>query len=246
MKMKLPQPGAATFLLASASMLTISAVFGSLMAQPPLPQSRAARSGATSQTSYGAEAGKIADEVMAALKSLNLSDAQKAQLKAIGAKYAPQVRAVATDKSLTKEQKSAQLTALRLAARAEASAVLTPPQQAKLKGLKLLVEGQVTALLTEIGQELDLTDVQKQEIKSILADARIQAAAIISDPSLSRLQKRTQLQALAARTRHDIAALLTGSQPDQLEAIAKQIRDAVQSRVQIWRNSGGLGFGLMA
>lgn len=225
---------ARTMVLASA--LIAIPVAGRLVMQPAFAQASG---------DYGKTAGKIADVAMAGAKSLNLTDAQKSQLKAIGQKYAPQIRAIATNSSLSSEEKKTQLAALRVSVKAEVDAVLTPKQKAQLAALRASVQKQVAALIAKIADELDLTEQQTASIKSILMDARLAGAAIVTDPSASRADKRSSLSALRIKTRGEAMAVLTPEQQSQLEAILNQIRPALMQRAASWRSSGGLGLGLM-
>lgn len=204
-----------------------------LQAQPTIRQ--------PAPPSYSAQVGEIASGVTTALSNLDLTEAQKAQIKAIGTKYAPQVRAIIADKTTSKEQKRAALQTLRVAARAEVNTILTPAQRVKVKALRALVESEIKALVARISDEVNLTESQRTEIRAILQDAHLQASAIVTDEALSRLQKRESLQSLGATTRAAIGALLTGSQPNQLEAIAKEIRAELQKRLLEWRQNGGAG-----
>ena len=223
--------------LAVAAVLLSSAALQPLYAQP--------QPAAPPTPTYGAQAGQIATDLTAVLKSLNLTEAQKTQIKAIADKYRPQVRAIATNKALTTDQKHTQLQALRAAARAEIDAVLTPVQKAKMKALRATLEQELKALVARIGDELNLTSDQKSKIQAIAGDARIQAAAIVSDPALMRRQKAQQLQALRAATRACIRAILDESQRNRLDAITAEIRAEIQKRVSSWRANGGMGMGLM-
>lgn len=212
--------------------------------QPVHAQPRSAPS-VTRTPSYGAQAGKIADSIEAGIKGLNLTPEQKEALKAIAAKYAPQVRAIVTDKSLTREQKRSRMEALRAAARAEAEAVLTPAQKAKIQALRAAAESQIQALVARIAEEIDLTEEQKAQIQEIMTDARTQAAAIFSNTALSRMQKAQQLRSLSTTTRTAIKGVLEGSQAAQWEKISNEIRTELRKRFEKLRSSGGFGLGLL-
>jgi len=69
-------------------------------------------------------------------KKLNLTDAQKAQIKSIMKEQRPKVRAIRQDNSLTPEQKKAKLQALRKETQEKIAAILTPEQKEKMKELR--------------------------------------------------------------------------------------------------------------
>ena len=67
---------------------------------------------------------------------LNLTDAQKAQMKPILMSSRQQMRAIQADTTLTPDAKAAKLKGLRKSTRQQTMAVLTPDQRAKLKSIR--------------------------------------------------------------------------------------------------------------
>ena len=67
---------------------------------------------------------------------LNLTDAQKAQMKPILMNNRQQMRAIQADTMLTSDVKTAKIKALRRSTRQQTMAVLTPDQRAKLKAIR--------------------------------------------------------------------------------------------------------------
>lgn len=70
------------------------------------------------------------------MKDLNLSDAQKAQLKESHENMKQQRDAVKNDASLTPEQKKAKMKELHQTQQAKMNSILTPDQQAKMQADK--------------------------------------------------------------------------------------------------------------
>ncbi len=70
------------------------------------------------------------------MKELNLSDAQKQQMKSIHQESRQQAEAIRNDSSLTPEQKHAKLEALHDAIHEKVNGILTPEQQEKVKAMK--------------------------------------------------------------------------------------------------------------
>lgn len=70
------------------------------------------------------------------MKSLGLSDSQKAQLKGIREDAKKQRDAIKNDSSLSENQKKAKLKELRTATRGKVDSVLTPEQREKMKQLR--------------------------------------------------------------------------------------------------------------
>jgi len=68
--------------------------------------------------------------------------------------------------------------------------------------------------IVRVLKQLNLTDAQKAEVKSIVKDRRNSAKAIRQDTSLAKDAKRAQLKQLRRQTIEKIKALLT---PEQLQ-----------------------------
>jgi Spy/CpxP family protein refolding chaperone len=79
----------------------------------------------------GAEAGQ--GRMKSVLASLNLTPAQKAQMRSIQKADKPQIKAIMTNTSLTAEQKRAEAMPIRKAERKQMLGILTPSQKATLK-----------------------------------------------------------------------------------------------------------------
>lgn len=230
-----------TFLVAST--LLFVPVVATVVATPTMAR--------TPSTNYGQKAGQIADAFTSALQSLNLSDAQKTELKAIAQKYAPQARSIMADKSLSQTQKKTQLSALHVSAEAEVNAALTPKQEAQLKALKAATKQQVMALLAQISAELKLTPDQVANLKSILQNARSEGMSLAFKPGPESAQghvwqqRRAALAPLRTKVRGQVETVLTPEQTSKLAAIMNQIRPELLKRANKWRSNGGLGLGLI-
>ena len=91
------------------------------------------------QTAAKTGKGKRGDKAgrgMKLMQELNLTDAQKAQLKPIMQDQKAQMKALKEDTTLTPEAKKAKFKALRAESEAKIDAILTPDQQKKLADLK--------------------------------------------------------------------------------------------------------------
>ncbi len=84
----------------------------------------------------GAHAGKHNGKLAKMATKLDLTDAQKAQIKPIIKARHQQAKAIKADTSLTPEAKKAQIKALRQNTRSQIMPLLTPDQQAKLAAKK--------------------------------------------------------------------------------------------------------------
>jgi Spy/CpxP family protein refolding chaperone len=95
-------------------------------ADPPVPQVQQPQDGPHSHQGL---AGKIE-------KDLNLTDSQKAQLQPILKNARDQFRAIHQDTTLTPDQKTQKLMALRPQVQCQINKILTPAQQQKLASMR--------------------------------------------------------------------------------------------------------------
>ncbi len=84
----------------------------------------------------GAHAGHPGGKLANMAAKLDLTDAQKAQLKPLIKAQHQQAKAIKADNSLTPEARKSQLKALRQTTRSQMLPILTPDQQAKLTATK--------------------------------------------------------------------------------------------------------------
>jgi Spy/CpxP family protein refolding chaperone len=71
-------------------------------------------------------------------------------------------------------------------------------------------------------KELNLSDAQKSQMKTIRENAKTQAQSIKGNTSLSQDQKRDQLKQLHESTRTQMEGVLTAEQKQKLEDMKKQ------------------------
>jgi len=185
------------FVLAFATVL----LSGSAMAQEKKDSSsRWAYDGKHHHKAKGDKKQKVAKLA----KDLNLTDAQKQQLKSINEEYKGK------DKSLRDEKK------------AKAQAVLTSEQKAKLEQMKTDRKNKMKAAhekkAAEMKKDLNLSDAQGQQIKSLNEDFKKQADAIRNNSTLTQDQKKEQLKALGEQRKAKMNSILTPEQQQKLEA----------------------------
>ena len=88
------------------------------------------------QAAHGAHGQKAGKRLQKLADELNLTDAQKAQLKPVLQNARQQTKALKDDATLSPEDRQAKLKALRKSTRQQTMAVLSPDQQAKLKSIR--------------------------------------------------------------------------------------------------------------
>lgn len=149
-----------------------------------------------------------------ALARLDLTDAQKAQIKSIEQALAAKVKALRADTTLTPEQRRAKVQAATKEAREKILAVLTPEQRQKLRALMARMQD-VRADFWAMVQRLDLTPEQRVKIRVIRAETQEKLLAVRQSDAAPE-QKRQRAQRIMADAREKVLALLTDAQKKEL------------------------------
>jgi len=143
-------------------------------------------------------------------QDLNLTPEQKEKMRALHQQTEQQAEAIRNDSSLTGEQKHAKLKDLHESSFAQIKQILTPEQQ------KLMEERRQKMGAMGPGDHfpegLNLTDDQKQKIRSLHENARSQMEAIRNDSSLTEEQKQATIRDLHRSTREQMMQILTPEQ----------------------------------
>jgi Spy/CpxP family protein refolding chaperone len=162
------------------------------------------------------------------LQSLNLTDAQKAQVKSIFQDAKTKVQAVRNDKSLTPDQQKTQIRGIFKAAKEQVEQVLTPEQKQKLAQERKEMRGQG---IRRVLAALNLTDAQKTQVKAIFEDAKTKAEAVHNDKSLTPDQQKAQMMEIRKAAFGQVKQVLTPEQQQKLQDImAKHCHGARQAK----------------
>jgi Spy/CpxP family protein refolding chaperone len=147
---------------------------------------------------------------------LNLSDAQKAQIKAIMAEYQPKMQRI-RNSNLPADQKRAKFMALRQEMQGKIDAVLTPAQREKAKQMRAN-RGERMQDLESCLKNLNLTAKEKTVIKSIEKSRMAQVKAVRSDTTLTDAEKRAKIMGIRKTSREQVIKVLTPAQRNDLKA----------------------------
>lgn len=135
-----------------------------------------------------------------AMQKANLTDEQKAKIKAIMESAKEKARSVKEDKALPDADKKAKIHAIYQEAKNEISGLLTPDQQKKLSVLKQKFGAkQHSAVWAKNRRHLGfqkLTDDQKAWVKAILDGARKDITRVKNNASLSDEAKQQQIRSI--------------------------------------------------
>lgn len=156
------------------------------------------------------------------MKDLNLTDAQKTQMKESRQNMKQQRDAINNDASLTQDQKKAKMQELGQAQRDKMSSILTPDQKAKMQADRANHKDQKGMRGQEHGgklmKDLNLTDAQKSQMKANSESMKQQRQAISNDASLSQDQKKAKMQELHKTQKDQMNSILTADQKAKLKA----------------------------
>ena len=149
------------------------------------------------------------------LSKLNLTDAQKAQVKPIMEKAWTDMKAVRDVTTLNPEQKEQKTEAIRQNTDEQLKAILTPEQFQKLQANRPErkeggKEGEHRPHIPF--EKLNLSDEQKARVKPIMEKAREDMNAIHDDTTLSPEQKREKASAVKENVDEQLKSILTPEQ----------------------------------
>jgi Spy/CpxP family protein refolding chaperone len=165
---------------------------------------------------------------MDAMKQLNLSQAQKDQLKAIREDSRKQVDALKANRQLTLQQYDEKRSAIVREQKAKADAVLTSEQKNKLEQIKAEKEQKREASFNKrmdgMQAKLGLSAQQTQQLKSIHDNHDARAKAIHNDPKMTIDQKKDAMRNLQQSTKAEREKVLTDEQRQKMQAMKGERR----------------------
>ncbi|MEO5783116.1 MAG: hypothetical protein ABIQ07_07590 [Ginsengibacter sp.] len=154
------------------------------------------------------------------MEKLNLTDAQKQQMKSINEDFKTRMQALNKNDNMMVKDQRAQKESLMQERKNKISAILTPEQKTQFEQMHKSMEmrdgkmgnrmqgGRMEHMKTELG----LTDAQLAKMKAGSESFRIRAKAIHDNTSLSADQKKTQFEALHKERENSYKSFLTAEQ----------------------------------
>lgn len=165
-----------------------------------------------------------------ALKGVNLTEAQKAQLKQLHEAQQQEMKAVKDNGSLSQDQAKAQRKAIHEKYRAQMQSILTPEQKTQMQQMKQKGghrKGGFEGRRGEGGQafqDLNLSEDQKGKMASLRTSFQAKREEIRNNKSLTEEQKREQYKALAQQQQEQFKAVLTPEQQQKMKETRKDKR----------------------
>lgn len=188
--------------------------FGSLArAQEKTPQGRPNRAGVAGGASIQERMKQMAEQ-------LNLTDEQKEKIKAVYQEEGEKMRALREDQSLSPDEKRTKFREMFQALEAKTKPILTPEQQEKWQKLRPQgggsdgAGGNLRERMQHMAQELNLTDEQKEKLKTALAEQGEKMRELRDNQSLSPEEKRAKFREMNEGIEAKLKPILT---PEQFE-----------------------------
>lgn len=160
------------------------------------------------------------------MRELNLTDAQKNQLKQDNEAFRKQMEELKSNEKITVKEQRDRKEALLKERKEKFEALLTPEQKAKMAELKKQREQKhkemAGARMEKMKTKLGLSDDQVQQLKSNNEALGAKMKAIKENDKLSRQQRKEQLSALREEQKASFKKVLTQEQLNKLEDMKKE------------------------
>ena len=187
------------------------------------------RKQADSKRSYGMKGHKAGGKKM--MDNLNLTEDQKAKLKAEREASKAQMDAIRNDASLSETQKQEKARAIREAQKAKMQSILTPAQkqqmeqsqkEAKEKGKEMAEKRKdMMDKRKEAFKDLNLSNDQGQKLKAHNQAMQEKMKALRSNTSLTEEQKKAEMKNIKQWSKDERAKILTAEQMKKMEEMKK-------------------------
>jgi len=159
------------------------------------------------------------------LKDLNLTDAQKADLKKSNEALKAKMQAL-KNQDLPAEEKQKQMQAIKAERQANLDKILTPEQKATLEKNKAEKKEdkmeKKTEKATKVKAELGLTDEQAAKMKANAAENRTKIQEIRNNSTLTEDQKKAQIKEVMKSAKQENKEILTPEQQQKMKEMHKK------------------------
>lgn len=159
------------------------------------------------------------------MKDLNLTDAQKTQLKADREAYKAKMDAHKKEENITVKEMNARKKAIQDEQRVKMQTMLTPEQKVKIAADKAAMESDRKNMYTKRGndmkEKLGLTNDQAEKLKAHNQVTHSKIKAIQDNQSLSMEQKKEQMKAVKEASKTQRKNILTAEQLKKMQEMKK-------------------------
>ncbi len=166
---------------------------------------------------------------MMKMKDLNITDAQKTQMKAIREDFKKQMDLLKQNQNMSMKEFNDRKEALQKDQKAKMEALLTPEQKEKMAQQKIQFEADRKTMLekqmAEMKTKLSLTDDQVKKLNAQHEALEIKMKAIREDQSLNQESRKEKMTTLRKQSEEERNKVLTSEQLKKLEELRKDRND---------------------
>ena len=159
------------------------------------------------------------------MNKLNLTDDQKAKMKAANDDFRKQMQALKSNGNQTVQQQKDAREALMKSHKVQVENILTTDQKNQLAQMKKEGKSQQGEMngkhLEKMKQELNLTDQQVSQLQSSQQATKAKMDAINSNSSLDATAKKKQLHTLREEMKNNLEQVLTPEQKEKWQGMKK-------------------------
>lgn len=160
------------------------------------------------------------------MKDLNLTDAQKAQLKADRETYKAKMEALRKDENITVKEMKARQKAIHDEQKSKMQALLTPEQKAKIAADRANMETKRKTMDAQraeaMKEKLGLSNEQAEKLKAQNQETHSKIKAIQDNETLTMDQKKEQMKAVKESANAQRRNILTAEQLKKMEEMKKE------------------------
>ena len=158
------------------------------------------------------------------MQELNLTDAQKAELKAQRESAKAQLEAIKSNSTLTDAQKAEKAKAIHQEQKSKMQALLTSEQKAKLEQSRKEAGERGKEMGEKKKQaykDLNLTNDQSAKLKAQREASKTKIDAIKNNSSLTEEQKKEQIRSVMKTSKDEMKSILTADQLKKMQEMKK-------------------------
>ncbi|MEO5985134.1 MAG: hypothetical protein ABIP80_06480 [Ferruginibacter sp.] len=174
------------------------------------------------------------------ITNINLTEAQKVQLKAEREAYKQKISQLKSQ-NLSEGQYQEQVKMLHAEQRAKMQAILTPEQKAQMAQIKSANDERgkfeddkrkARKNKGNLKEKLAISDDQAEKLKAQHEALKIKKEAIKNDPALSQEQKKEKMKALMIEAKQERSIILTPGQAQIMEDLKKDHKSKNSRKVK--------------
>jgi len=175
------------------------------------------------------------------MKDLNLSDAQKSQLKASREEYKSKMEALKSQENISVKEMKERRKALHLEQKTKMESILTADQKAKIESSRAAMakdrEQMGNKRAEEIKTKLGLSNDQAAKLKAQNEATRSQLEALRADKSLTDDAKKAKAKEIKETAKKQREAILTAEQLEKMKSLKKEGRGKARGAKKEWKTT---------